>query len=122
MSAGFTPPVPPGPPAPAQGDPGRGSWAFPGTEAINPAEVFAGPGYTSPRPPASVLARVAVVAAVFGFIPGVSVIACVTGHLALREIERSPRSGRGLALAGLTIGYIQVVLWLLFAAVWATTS
>lgn len=96
-------------------------FVFPGTEEVDPAVVFAGPGYTSPRPPASTWARVAVVAAVLGVVPGISLIAVVTGHIALRETTRTRVSGRGMALAGLALGYIGAVVWLLLGIVWSLT-
>lgn len=151
MTAGFTPPngptTPPGapwradPPYPVQPyapspPPGpRGTWtasspggaettpfAFPGTERVNPAEVFAGPGYTSPRPAQSTWARIAIVAAVFGLVPGISVLAVVAGHVALRETASEYVSGRGMALAGLALGYIGVTVWALIGIVWAIAS
>lgn len=103
------------PPLPDPDDP---SFVFPGTERVNPAEVFAGPGYTSPRPAQSMWARVAIIAALAGIVPGISVLAVVAGHAALREIDEY-MSGRGMALAGLTLGYIGVSVWLLIGLVWA---
>ncbi len=100
---------------------GPAPFAFPGTEEVDPAEVFAGPGYTSPRPRTSTWARVAIIAAVLGVIPGISLVAVVTGHVALGETSRGRIAGRGMALAGLALGYIGVTLWLLFALVWAIT-
>jgi hypothetical protein len=40
------------------------------------------------------------------------VLALVCGHLALREIDRAPSelTGRGLAVAGLALGYVQVAV------------
>jgi hypothetical protein len=48
-----------------------------------------------------------------------SVAAIVTGHLALRQIESSSgtQTGRGLAVAGLLLGYLSLVP-LLFGIVW----
>jgi len=107
----------------APGAPGQPpAFRFPGTEEVNPAEVFAGPGYTSPAPPSSTWARIAVIAAVLGVVPGISLLAVVAGHLALREIGRSHMSGRGAALAGLALGYIGVAVWLLVALVWSIAS
>ncbi len=94
---------------------------FPGTERVNPAEVFAGPGYTSPRPAQSIWARIAIVAAVFGLVPGISVLAVVAGHVALRETSEYV-SGRGMALAGLALGYIGITVWALIGIVWAIAS
>ncbi|MDX5399591.1 MAG: DUF4190 domain-containing protein [Actinomycetes bacterium] len=96
-------------------------FVFPGTERVSPAEVFAGPGYTSPRPAQSTWARIAIVAAVFGLVPGISVLAVVAGHVALRETSEYV-SGRGMALAGLALGYIGITVWALIGVVWAIAS
>ncbi len=48
----------------------------------------------------------------------------VTGHIALSQIARTGEEGRGLAIAGLVIGYIFVALgalWLLFVILWIAT-
>lgn len=41
-----------------------------------------------------------------------AIIAIVTGHLALRDIRESGGTlvGRGMAIAGLVLGYIQIVI------------
>jgi hypothetical protein len=44
---------------------------------------------------------------VWGFWAG-SVLAVIFGHLALNDINRTHKSGRGLAVAGLVLGYIGV--------------
>lgn len=103
-------------------DPFDPAFTFPGTERVDPAEVFAGPGYTSPRPAQSTWARVAIIAAVLGLVPGISVLAVVAGHVALRETASEYVSGRGMALAGLALGYIGVTVWLLIGLVWAIAS
>ncbi|MBY0286426.1 MAG: DUF4190 domain-containing protein [Mycobacteriaceae bacterium] len=38
----------------------------------------------------------------------------VFGHVALRQIERTGQDGRGMAVAGLVIGYVVTVLLALF--------
>ncbi|SNU01905.1 protein of unknown function [Ruaniaceae bacterium KH17] len=92
---------------------GPAPFVFPGTEDVNPAAVFSGPGYLSPTPPYSLAARLALVCAVLGVIPGVSLAAIGLGHYALYEIARSHRSGRGLATSALTLGYMGAVVWVL---------
>ena len=48
-----------------------------------------------------------------GLISGVPGIIC--GHLALSKIEKRPElQGRGLAIAGLIIGYFATLFWLLY--------
>ncbi|RXZ88350.1 DUF4190 domain-containing protein [Agromyces atrinae] len=49
----------------------------------------------------------AILALVFGVIGG-SVLAVVFGHVALGQIRRSGDAGRGLALAGLVLGYLGI--------------
>jgi len=55
--------------------------------------------------PTNVLAIVALVSAFFIPIAGV-----VCGHIALGQIKRTGENGRGLALAGLIIGYVFTAL------------
>ena len=48
-----------------------------------------------------------------GLVSGVPGIIC--GHLALSKIEKRPEvQGRGLAIAGLVIGYFAALFWLLY--------
>jgi hypothetical protein len=37
-----------------------------------------------------------------------SILAVVFGHIALQQIRRSGQTGRGLAIAGLVLGYLGV--------------
>ncbi|TFD27111.1 thioredoxin domain-containing protein [Cryobacterium sp. TMT2-23] len=70
------------------------------------------------RPKTNTLAIVSLVSAFF-----VSLAAVITGHIALGQIKRRGEGGRGLAIAGLILGYagivatiIGVVLLIVFAA------
>jgi hypothetical protein len=48
-----------------------------------------------------------------GFVVGIGGVVC--GHLALSKIQREPQlQGRGLALAGLIIGYLAILFWVLY--------
>ncbi|MBE1591499.1 hypothetical protein H4W80_009757 [Nonomuraea angiospora] len=40
-----------------------------------------------------------------------SIVAVIVGHSAINEIDREGLEGRGLATAGLVLGYIALVLW-----------
>jgi hypothetical protein len=40
-----------------------------------------------------------------------SIVAVIVGHSALSEIDREGLEGRGIATAGLVLGYIAMVLW-----------
>lgn len=53
----------------------------------------------------------AILALVFGVLGGV--LAIVFGHIALSQIKRTGENGRGLAIAGLILGYVFVAFWLL---------
>jgi uncharacterized BrkB/YihY/UPF0761 family membrane protein len=67
-------------------------------------------GYQQPRPTNS-LAIVSLVSAFF-----ISLVAVITGHIALRQIARTGEGGRGLAIAGLIIGYLSIVATVVYVA------
>ncbi|MEB0268046.1 DUF4190 domain-containing protein, partial [Cryobacterium sp. 10I5] len=52
----------------------------------------------------NVLAIVSLVSAFF-----VSLAAIITGHIALSQIKKTGEKGRGLAIAGLVLGYLGIV-------------
>ena len=79
--------------------------------------------YPPPYPPrrTNALAIAAVVCAFF-FAPA----AIVLGHISLSQIKRTGEEGRPMALAGLVLGYVftvlyvvGIVLYVLFVVVWA---
>nr|PZN34716.1 MAG: hypothetical protein DIU80_02420 [Chloroflexota bacterium] len=81
-----------------------------------PAQPYAPPAYYAPpQPPTS---NTAIVSLVFGILtwtvlPLISaVIAVIAGHMARNEIRRSEGKlgGDGLAIAGMIMGYVQLVL------------
>ena len=45
-----------------------------------------------------------------------ALIAVITGHVSLAQIKRSGESGRGLAIAGVVVGYIHIAFWIIFVA------
>lgn len=56
---------------------------------------------------------------------GAGIIAVIFGHLALGQIKRTGENGRGMALAGLIIGYVGLVLlvaWIVVVVVFLTMS
>ncbi|WP_051225005.1 DUF4190 domain-containing protein [Pseudoclavibacter soli] len=77
-----------------------------------------------PQAPAktNTLATVSLVAGIVGlvgfawFYGLVSVVAVITGHMALYRIKRSHEKGRGMAIAGLVLGYIGIAIILLIVA------
>ena len=88
---------------------------FPGTEDLNPAEIFSGPGYTAPRPRTDSGATAALVCGLLGLVPLVGVAAIILGIGALRRLRRSYNSGEGIAWLGLILGVAFTLLWLLIA-------
>lgn len=62
----------------------------------------------------------AIVSFVSSFV--VSIAAIVTGHLALKQIRQTGEGGRGLAIAGLIIGYVSVAVSLLAVAYLVITA
>lgn len=67
--------------------------------------------YGPPRPTNTL----AVLALVFGILGGI--LAIPFGHIARSQIRKTGEEGSGLALAGLILGYIWLVAWLLAVAV-----
>ena len=86
-------------------------FVFPGTEHLNPAEIFSGPGYTAPRPRSDSGATAALVCGLLSFIPLIGVAAIFLGISALRRLRHSYDSGEGLAWLGLVLGGASMVLW-----------
>lgn len=56
-----------------------------------------------------------------GFVLGIPGIIC--GHLALSKMQRDPQlEGRGMAMAGLVIGYAAIALWLMYVVFFGGSS
>ena len=92
-------PPPGGPPEPSYA-------AQPAPNPYAAAPQYAGGQYGAAAPGSqyNVLAIVSLVSAFF-----VSLAAIITGHIALSQIKRTGENGRGLAIAGLVIGYVGFV-------------
>lgn len=58
----------------------------------------------------STLAVVSLATALTGF---GAVAAIITGHFALAQIKQQHRNGRGLAIAGIVIGYATIAIWII---------
>jgi peptidyl-prolyl cis-trans isomerase B (cyclophilin B) len=71
-------------------------------------------GVYSPQPRTNTLAIVSLILAFF-----VSLAAVICGHIALSQIKRTGEGGRGLALAGVIIGYVGIGLSLVIVVVYA---
>jgi len=78
-----------------------------GTIVSYPAGGTADPSYLPPTgPPAPHTNTLAIVSLVTGFC--CSIAAVITGHMALGQIRRTGEAGRGLAVAGLILGYVSI--------------
>ncbi len=70
--------------------------------------------------PTNTLAIVSLVAGIGSYVilPVIgAIIAVITGHMARGQIRRTGEGGSGFALAGLILGYIHLVLFLIAVAV-----
>ncbi|WP_259461113.1 MULTISPECIES: DUF4190 domain-containing protein [unclassified Microbacterium] len=90
---------------------------YPGQQYSAAPQPYMTPGYPMPAPrPASGLAITSLVCGIAGLvlfwalIPMLaSIVAVVTGHMALGQTKRDPSiGGRGMAFAGLILGYVVV--------------
>jgi hypothetical protein len=117
-------PVPGSPPVRHQPVDDGAPVAFPGSEHVDRGSVLAGPGYTAAVVRNDPLAVAALVLGLLAVIPGIGLAAVICGHLALRRLDDGGYAGgRGLAVAGLALGYAITALWaLLVLAIWATTN
>ncbi|WP_280764032.1 DUF4190 domain-containing protein [Prescottella agglutinans] len=72
--------------------------------------VYGQPGYLQPQNAGTNVC--AILALIFGFLGGL--LAIVFGHIALSQIQRTGEQGRGLAIAGLVLGYMFLAFWVIF--------
>ena len=94
------PPAPPAQPAPSYG---TGAPAYSATT----------PSYGAPATQkTNVLAIVSLVSSFF-----ISLVGIITGHIALSQIKRTGENGRGLAIAGLIIGYVYIAFIVLMVII-----
>jgi len=66
-------------------------------------------------PKTNTLAIVSLVLAFF-----ISLGAVICGHIALGQIKRTGEGGRGLAIAGLVLGYLGLVAGIIGAIIWVS--
>ncbi len=101
-------PVPETPSAPAPAAPTGATSPY--TQPYAQTAGYA-PGYAPMyAPPTNTLAIISLVLSVVG----VHIAGIICGHIALNQIKRTGEGGRGLALAGLIVGYVVGGLTLLF--------
>lgn len=87
------------------------------------------PATPSYAPVAAKTNTLAIISLVTSILWGTALVGVITGHIALSQIKRTGESGRGLALAGVIIGYVGIgsallgiVLWMGFIAVVASAG
>lgn len=86
--------------------------AFPGTEDVDPARVFATPGYTGPQPPSTAMAQTALWLAVPGLVlPIFLPLAVILAGVALLRARRTRHAGHHTALAALIVSLVGILLW-----------
>ncbi|WP_308797097.1 DUF4190 domain-containing protein [Agromyces silvae] len=97
---------------PGYGQPGYGQPSYGQPGYGQPG--YGQPGYgAAPANKTNTLAIVALIASIAGLVIfwfiG-SVVGVICGHISLNQIKRTREEGRGLALAGLIVGYIGIAL------------
>jgi hypothetical protein len=87
--------------------------------ASQPAPAYGqtAPAYGQPTgPKTNTLAIISLVASIAGMviIPILASIAgVICGHISLGQIKKTGEQGRGMAIAGLVIGYVGIALWII---------
>lgn len=87
-------------------------------ESCSPVNVSSGSAVASPKKKGLAIASL-VCAILGGYASTLTIPAIVCGHLALNKIKKEPQhnSGRGLAIAGLILGYFGLILALVLGTV-----
>ena len=110
------------PAAPAYGAPAAPAYGAPAQGYPNAPYGYAAPTYPAagtaygayPTQKTNTMAIVSIIASAAAVITGISaIVGIICGHIALGQIKRTGENGRGLAIAGLIIGYIFVGIGLL---------
>lgn len=87
---------------------------FPGTEDVDPAEVFRGPGYTAPPSPTNGVATTALWMCVAGvFFPPLLVLSAILGGIGLARAPRLHHVGARAGGGALAVSLVLITLWAL---------
>jgi hypothetical protein len=90
-----------------------------GAAGSAPAYGQSAPAYGQPAgAKTNTLAIIALVASLAGFLTGIGFIAgVICGHISLGQIKKTGEQGRGMAIAGLIIGYVGILLTIILTIV-----
>lgn len=100
------PQAPPAYSPPAYGGPAYGAPAY-GAPAYGAPAGYGQPGAA---PKTNTFAIISLVASIAGFVTGITfLVGVIFGHLSLSQIKRTGEAGRGMAIAGLVIGYVGIL-------------
>ena len=99
------------PPAAPENPANPANPAYPSNPA-QAAPAYAQAGYPQPygQPAPSEKYNVLAIVSLVTSILGMSLVGIITGHLGLSQIGKTGEKGRGLAIAGLVIGYLGILL------------
>lgn len=115
--------------------PAAPAYEAPAAPAYTPpaAPAYAAPAYGAPaanygQPVAqktNTFAIISLVASIAGWITGITfIVGIIFGHISLSQIKKTGENGRGMAIAGLVVGYVGIALTIIgviiFIAVLAT--
>ncbi len=104
---------PPANQPPAYQPPAAPAYGAPAAPPYGQNGAYAQPYGQAPAGRYNVLAIVSLVSAFF-----ISLVAIITGHIALSQIKKTGEKGRGLAIGGLVLGYLGVVATIIVVIVW----
>jgi peptidyl-prolyl cis-trans isomerase B (cyclophilin B) len=82
-------------------------------------DVPAPPQYV--YPPARPTSGLAITALVLGLVGG-AILAVIFGHVALNDIRKTGKDGKGMAVAGLVLGYIETAFWILIVVLFTVAA
>src|SRR5690349_7624101 len=77
-------------------------------------QPYVQPGYYPPvQRPSNGLAVAALVLGIVGIVTcgALSILAVIFGHVSYSQIKRTGEEGRGMAVAGIVLGWIPIALW-----------
>lgn len=88
-------------------------------QAYQPTGAAPAPGYPPQYVPGMNPTNPLAIASLIVSLIGIGIVGVILGHIALSQINRSNgyEQGRGLAIAGLIIGYAQIALGLIFVII-----